>query len=63
MAASALGRSLEILTARTNQEITAAFTSAVQKRTDALFVMGDPLFTVSGALAPFGRRLDLPSGV
>ena len=45
MAASALGRSLEILTARTNQEITAAFTSAVQKRTDALFVMGDALFT------------------
>ena len=45
IAASALGRSLEILTARTNQEITAAFTSAVQKRTDALFVMGDALFT------------------
>ena len=45
MAASALGRSLEILTARTNQEITAAFTSAVEKRADALFVMGDPLFT------------------
>jgi hypothetical protein len=42
MAASALGRSLEIFTARTNQEITAVFTSAVQKHTDALFVMGDP---------------------
>jgi putative ABC transport system substrate-binding protein len=45
MAASAIGRSLEILTARTNREITAAFTGAVQKRADALFVMGDPLFT------------------
>src|SRR6516162_1362370 len=45
MAASAIGLSLEILTAKTNPEITAAFTSAVQKRVEALFVMGDPLFT------------------
>jgi putative tryptophan/tyrosine transport system substrate-binding protein len=44
-AAMAIGRQLETLTARTNREIDAAFTSIAQKRVDALLVMPDNLFS------------------
>jgi putative ABC transport system substrate-binding protein len=44
-AASAIGRVLEIVSARTNRDINAAFADAVQKRADALLISPDPLFT------------------
>jgi putative tryptophan/tyrosine transport system substrate-binding protein len=44
-AASSIGRELEVLTAKTNHDINAAFESLVQKRADALFINGDPFFT------------------
>src|SRR5205085_1337797 len=40
-----LGQQLEILTATSDREIDAAFTSIAQKRVDALLVMPDNLFT------------------
>ena len=43
-AAAASGRQLEILTASTDREIDAAFTSIAEKRVDALLVMSDNLF-------------------
>src|SRR6185295_7422396 len=43
-AASTMGQRLEILTAATNRDISPAFSSAVQKRTDALLISPDPLF-------------------
>jgi len=43
-AAAGMGRHLEILTARTDREIDAAFAGAAQKRVDALLVMPDNLF-------------------
>jgi putative ABC transport system substrate-binding protein len=44
VAAAAIGRELEILTARSHREIDAAFTSIAQKRIDALMVSPDNLF-------------------
>ena len=43
-AASAIGRSIEIITASTNREIDTAFASLAQKRIDALWVSTDSLF-------------------
>jgi putative ABC transport system substrate-binding protein len=43
--ATAIGRQLEILTASTDREIDAAFTTIAQKRVDALLVMPDNLFS------------------
>ena len=43
-AASSLGLPIEVVTARTNREIDAAFVSLVQKRIDALWVDLPPLF-------------------
>src|SRR5262249_14115063 len=45
VAASSIGRELEVLTAKTNHDINAAFATLVQKRADALFINGDPFFT------------------
>jgi len=50
-AASAIGRSIDVVTASTNREIDTAFASLVQKRIDALWVSSDVLF--------FNRRLQL----
>ena len=43
-AASAIGRQIDVLTARTNREIDTAFASLVQKRADALVVSTQTLF-------------------
>ena len=43
-AASVIGRQIEVLTASTNHDIDTAFSSLVQKRTDALMVSSNPLF-------------------
>jgi putative ABC transport system substrate-binding protein len=43
-AAAAIGRRIEVVTARTNSEIDAAFASLVQKRIDALVVLPQALF-------------------
>jgi len=45
VAAAAMGQQLEILTAATKHDISPAFSDAVQKRTDALLISADPLFT------------------
>jgi putative ABC transport system substrate-binding protein len=50
-AASAIGRSIEVVTASANREIDTAFASLVQKRIDALWVSNGVLF--------FNRRLQL----
>jgi len=44
-AARGIGLQLHALTARTSREIDAAFATLVRERPDALFVMGDNLFT------------------
>jgi putative tryptophan/tyrosine transport system substrate-binding protein len=43
-AAAAIGRDIEVLTAATNSEIDAAFSTLVQKRAEALFVAPSSLF-------------------
>jgi putative ABC transport system substrate-binding protein len=43
-AASAVGRQIEVVTARTNGDIDTAFATLVKKRADALLVSPDPLF-------------------
>jgi putative ABC transport system substrate-binding protein len=50
-AASAIGRSIEVLAASSNSEIDAAFASIAQKRADALLVGADSFF--------FTRRVQL----
>ena len=50
-AASAVGRQIEVVTARTNGDIDTAFATLVKKRADALLVGPDPLF--------FTRRVQL----
>jgi putative ABC transport system substrate-binding protein len=45
-AATTIGRPIEVLTAGTNREIDAAFTSLAQKRVDALLVSALPFFGV-----------------
>jgi putative tryptophan/tyrosine transport system substrate-binding protein len=45
LAAAAIGLSIEMLSASTNSEIDAAFASLVQRRTDALLVSPDNLFS------------------
>jgi len=44
-AGAAMGRQLEILSARTTRDFGPAFNSAVQKRAEALLISPDPLFT------------------
>jgi ABC-type uncharacterized transport system substrate-binding protein len=44
-AARAIGLQIQVLNARTNQEIRAAFGAMVRERADALFLGGDPFFT------------------
>jgi putative tryptophan/tyrosine transport system substrate-binding protein len=44
-AASAIGRPIDILTARTNRDIKMAFATAVQNRVEALLISPAPLFT------------------
>jgi len=44
-AANALGRRLEVLTASTERDLEAAFTTIVKRQAGALVVMPDPLFT------------------
>ena len=44
-AGSAMGRQLEILSARTTRDFGPAFSRAVQKRAEALLISADPLFT------------------
>ena len=44
-AAAAMGQPLDLVTATTNREISPAFADIVQKRTDALLISPDPLFT------------------
>ena len=44
-AAAAMGQPLDIVTAKTNREITPAFKEAVQKRADAILISPDPLFS------------------
>jgi putative ABC transport system substrate-binding protein len=43
-AANAIGRRLEVLTASTDRDLEAAFTTMVERRAGALAVMADPLF-------------------
>jgi putative tryptophan/tyrosine transport system substrate-binding protein len=43
-AARALGRRLQVITARTDSAIEAAFATAAEQKTDALFVSFDPVF-------------------
>jgi putative ABC transport system substrate-binding protein len=43
-AASAIGRQIEVVTARTNGDIDTAFATLVKKRADGLLTMPDPLF-------------------
>ena len=43
-AANAIGRRLEVLTATTEGDLEAAFTTMVRRQTGALIVMADPLF-------------------
>jgi putative tryptophan/tyrosine transport system substrate-binding protein len=43
--ASAIGQQLEIHTATTNRDISAAFRDAAEKRADAPLTSPDPLFT------------------
>ena len=50
-AASAIGKSIEVLTASSNSDIDAAFASLAQKRVDAVLVAPDSLF--------FNRRVQL----
>ena len=44
LAASTLGKTIHLLTARTEQDIDAAFSSLIQKHTGALIVSTDPFF-------------------
>jgi ABC-type uncharacterized transport system substrate-binding protein len=59
-AASAIGRPAEILFARTNRDISAAFAGAVQKRADALLISPDPLFSLV-KLATLAARHAMPA--
>ena len=45
-AANAIGRRLEVLTASTERDLEAAFTTMVKRQAGALIVMPDPLFFV-----------------
>ena len=45
-AARAMGLQIQVLNASTSREIDAAFATFVRERPDALFVGGDPFFTV-----------------
>jgi putative ABC transport system substrate-binding protein len=61
-AAAAMGQPLDIVTATTNRTISPAFADIVQKRTDALLISPDPLFTSRPVqLATLAARYALPS--
>jgi putative ABC transport system substrate-binding protein len=61
-AASAIGRQIEIVSAKTNREIDAAFISIAQRRAEALLVGPSPLFSSRRAqLATLATRHALPT--
>jgi putative tryptophan/tyrosine transport system substrate-binding protein len=61
-AASSMGQQLEILTATTKRDLGPAFSAAVQKRSDALLISADPLFTNSPVqLATLAARHGMPA--
>ena len=61
-AAAAMGQPLDIVTAKTNREITPAFKEAVQKRADAILISPDPLFTSRPVqLATLAARHAMPA--
>jgi len=61
-AARAVGQSIRILNASTQNELDAAFTSMTQTRDDALFVAGDPFFFARiGQIVEFAARLGIPT--
>jgi putative tryptophan/tyrosine transport system substrate-binding protein len=61
-AAAAMGQPLDIVTAKTNREITPAFKEAVQKRADAILISPDPLFSSRPVqLATLAARHAMPA--
>jgi putative ABC transport system substrate-binding protein len=61
-AAAAMGQPLDIVTAKTNREITPAFKEAVQKRADAILISPDPLFSSRPVqLATLAARHAIPA--
>ena len=61
-AAAAMGQPLDIVTAKTNREITPAFKAAVQKRADAILISPDPLFSSRPVqLATLAARHAMPA--
>src|SRR6476661_6221781 len=61
-AANALGRRLEVLTASTERDLEAAFTTIVRRQVGALVVMPDPLFYLRRAqLVALAARYAVPT--
>ena len=61
-AGAAMGQPLDIVTAKTNREITPAFKEAVQKRADAILISPDPLFSSRPVqLATLAARHAMPA--
>jgi len=61
-AAAAMGQPDDIVTAKTNREITPAFKEAVQKRADAILISPDPLFSSRPVqLATLAARHAMPA--
>jgi len=61
-AAAAMGQQVDIVSAATNREISAAFAEAARKRADALLISADPLFTSRTVqLATLAARHGLPA--
>ena len=61
-AANALGRRLEVLTASTERDLEAAFTTMVKRQAGALIVMPDPFFFVrSEQLVALAARYGVPT--
>jgi len=61
-AAAAMGQTLEIVTATSPREIASAFKEALQRRTDAILIIADPLFTSRPVqLATLAARHAMPA--
>jgi putative ABC transport system substrate-binding protein len=61
-AANAIGRRLEVLTASTERDLEAAFTTMVKRQAGALIVMADPLFFARGEqLVALAARYTVPT--
>ena len=61
-AANAIGRRLEVLTASTDRDLEAAFTTMVERKAGALIVMPDPLFFArSEQLIALAARYAVPT--